>query len=172
MVQASASTAIMPKQILHKFRINNISPDTLDKERERTVRRILAIVQKINVFEVGSTAVAGVIGKQDLDFLVLVTADEFDSVRSALDKAFARNPHQLSNDYFQGYTVESELDIAIQLTIKGSQYDNFLEFLTVLRESAALRHEYNALKLKFNGALMADYQDAKHEFITRVLALN
>lgn len=128
------------------------------------------IVPTESVFEVGSTAVAGIIGKQDLDFLVRVPPEKFQATRAALDQAFTRNPEQLSNAIYQGYIVESNMDVAIQLTIEDGPFDNFLAFLDRLRESAELRQEYNELKRQFDGALMADYREAKQVFIERVLA--
>jgi len=152
------------------YRIKNIPPETLDEERSLTLSRLSDLVSADCLFEVGSTAVEGVIGKQDLDFLVRVKQDDFLFIRNALDQAFSRNPEQISNDQYQGYTVDSELDVAIQLTIEGGPYDDFVAFLSELREKAELREEYNELKLKYDGLLMSDYRDAKHEFIERVLA--
>ena len=152
------------------FYINNISTETLDHERSRTLSRLSELVSRDCLFEVGSTALEGVIGKQDLDFLVRVKPSEFLSVRKALDEEFTRNPDQLSNDQYQGYYVESELDVAIQLTIEDGPYDNFLTFLAMLQANADLRKEYNALKKAFDGLPMSKYRDAKDEFIARVLA--
>jgi len=130
----------------------------------------MACVGPDRVQEVGSTAVRGIVGKQDLDFLVLVTTSEFPIVRSKLDEIFPRNPEQLSNEEYQGYTVESKLDVAIQLTVEGGAHDTFLEFLVCLRESDVLRAEYNLLKQAFDGRAMDEYREAKHEFIERVLS--
>lgn len=152
------------------FHINKISLESLESERYRTVSTITSIVPEHSLYEVGSTAVDGVIGKQDLDFLVRVPLADFLSTRTALDKVFARNPDQLSNDVYQGYTVESVMDVAIQLMIEGGPYDNFLTFLAELQASADLRQKYNELKVEFDGLPMSEYRDAKHEFIERVLA--
>ncbi len=152
------------------FHLKSISKELLDRERRSTLFRLLNIVPEACIFEVGSTAVDGVIGKQDLDFLVRVATTEFLPARTALDQIFSRNPEQLSNGKFQGYHVESELDVAVQLTIEGGPYDHFLTFLTALKSNADLRQKYNALKMKYDGALMSDYREAKHQFIERVLS--
>ena len=152
------------------FHINKIGLESLEAERNRVVNTITSIVPERSLYEVGSTAVDGVIGKQDLDFLVRVPSADFPSTRTVLDKVFTRNPDQLSNDVYQGYTVESVMDVAIQLTIEGGSYDNFLTFLAELQASADLRQKYNELKIKYDGLPMSEYRDAKHNFIERVLA--
>ena len=153
-----------------KFRINEIDLEALEGERDRVLCLLKACVPSERVHEVGSTAVPGVVGKQDLDFLVLVPPQDFDSARSELDERFARNPDQLSNDVYQGYKVDSDLDVAIQLTIAGGDHDDFLDFLARLRASASLRAKYNELKQAFDGRDMDEYREAKGAFIERVLS--
>lgn len=152
------------------FRITDIDPRVLDAERRRVLALLTAIVPQERVHEVGSTAVPGIVGKQDLDFLVLVQTQDFCSTRRDLDRRFPRNPGQLSNDVYQGYKVDSDLDVAIQLTIEGGAHDNFLVFLAELRASASLRAEYNRLKQAFDGRAMDEYRDAKGAFIEKVLS--
>ena len=153
------------------FRINNLCQERLDAERIRTMLLIAEIIPADNLYEVGSTAIEGVIGKQDIDFLVRVPETEFETSRTALDSLFTRNPDQLSSRLFQGYTVNSDIDISIQLTTEGGPYDTFLTFSNQLRNSKVLRDEYNTLKLEFDGHPMSEYRDAKHVFVERVLAL-
>jgi len=71
----------------------------------------------------------------------------------------------MSTEIYQGYTVNSELDVALQLTIEGGPHDTFLDFLENLRRSPELREEYNKLKKEFHGAPMTSYRDAKSRFI-------
>lgn len=152
------------------FRLNNINLAVLDEERKRALNLIADAVAVEWIHEVGSTAVAGLLGKQDLDFLVLVPASKFEETRAALDSRFARNAEQMSNDVYQGYKIESEHDVAIQLTVENGPYDTFLVFLDQLRTRPGLRDEYNDLKKSFDGRSMAEYRKAKQEFVERVLA--
>jgi len=147
------------------FTISDIDEGELDAERQRTLAKLGEIVPQDSFFEVGSTAVPGVIGKQDLDFLVRVPKARFANTRSVLDTVFQRNPNQLSTDIYQGYTVKSDMDVAIQLTIEGGPHDTFLEFLERLRNSADLRTRYNDLKRKYDGKPMDDYRNEKRAFI-------
>ena len=72
------------------FKINNISHESLDAERNRTKRLITSTMKKTYLYEIGSTAIDGVISKQDLDYLVRVPLADFRSTRRVLDTAFTR----------------------------------------------------------------------------------
>ncbi|MEZ4316870.1 MAG: FAD-dependent oxidoreductase [Myxococcota bacterium] len=141
----------------------------LSGERDRLLARLAALVPDAEVLEVGSTAIPGCIGKGDLDVLVRAPAARFEAVRAALDAVFPRNPHQLSNAEYQGYTVPSELDVAIQCTVKGGPYDDFEPFLVALRGDPGLVRDYDALKRQWNGQPMDAYRAAKSAFIRGVL---
>lgn len=120
--------------------------------------------------EVGSAAIPGVLGKQDLDFMVRVQAKDFFDARRDMDAVFGRNPLQLSDDVFQGYIVKSPMDIAVQLLVAGSPYDTFERFLEALRLDSDLVEAYNALKRKWDGKSMSGYRLAKNVFIESVLS--
>ncbi len=151
------------------FRISDLDPAVIAAERQRALALIIETTPSAYVHEVGSTAVEGLIGKQDLDFLVRVPAEEFAEIRAALDRRFARNPEQLANEAYQGYIIESTLDVAVQLTVEGGAHDTFLTFLHALRESETLRTRYNNLKRSFDGRSMTEYRDAKRAFIESVV---
>ena len=152
------------------FLINDIAPARLEAERSRVLELICSIVPAEYVFEVGSTAVEGVVGKQDLDFLVRVRSTEFESTRDRLDQLFTRNSAQISSQIYQGYLVSSDLDVAIQLTVENGPQDTFLQFLNLLRDSEVLREQYNQLKRSFNGQPMEQYRDAKRAFIEKAIS--
>ncbi len=139
--------------------------------RDSLLQRVRNAVDPLgaDVREVGSTAVEGVIGKGDLDLLVRAPADHFDDVRSALDGILPRNPDQLSNAVYQGYTdPDAPLDAAVQLTVRDGPHDDFLPFLDAL-ETPGIRAQYNALKRAWNGRPMDAYRHAKGTFIQGVL---
>lgn len=146
-------------------------PADLDEERDRVLAAVLAVVpREAEVFEVGSTAVPGVVGKQDIDLLVRAPLHAFARTRQALDAAFSRDPGQLSNEQYQGYRVTSPHDVAIQCTVKAGPHDTFLEFLEALRGSPELVDAYNALKMQWHGRDMDAYRGAKSAFIQAALA--
>ena len=152
-----------------RFRIVEVDPLLLHSEKQRVMELLCAMVPRSCVMEVGSTAVQGLIGKQDVDFAVCVPRRRFVATRRVLDAALSRNPGQLSDSQFQGYLVASPLDIAVQLTVEGGPYDDFSAFLAALKASATLREAYNALKRYWDGRPMEDYRGAKAAFIAAAL---
>jgi GrpB-like predicted nucleotidyltransferase (UPF0157 family) len=151
------------------FRLSHLDRSVLMAERDRVIAILKSCVSAEWISEVGSTALEGVVGKQDIDILVLVPESSFQEVRGRLDMTLRRNVEQLSDDQYQGYIVESPLDVAVQLTVKGCQYDHFHRFIDVLRDSPALRDAYNTLKIEYDGKLMAEYREAKSAFIRSAL---
>lgn len=151
------------------FQIRPAGNEIALKERDRVLRLLRALLPQADISEVGSTAVEGAIGKQDTDLAVLVAADEFETARATLDTALSRDPNQFSSDCYQGYQASSEWDVAVQLTVRGGEFDSFGAFVAALQSSPELLLAYNELKQAWHGKPMADYRQAKVEFIERVL---
>ena len=153
-----------------RFYLTSPDPDLLARERTRIMELLQELTPAGSVMEVGSTAVAGVVGKQDIDFAVRVPESAFVETRRVLDAHLQRNPDQLSSAEYQGYKVVSPLDVAVQLIIVGGPYDHFERFLEALRSNPDLVKEYNSLKRKWHGKAMDEYRRAKRDFIESVLA--
>lgn len=153
-----------------RFVLRAVDPIELACARDAALAQLRAALPAwADVLEVGSTAVEGVIGKGDIDLLVRVPAERFEEARGLVDQVFARNPDQLSNDRYQGYLVPSELDVAVQLTVRDGPYDSFVAFLDALRASPARVEQYNALKRAWDGRPMDEYREAKAAFIEEIL---
>lgn len=151
------------------FEIRQLDQKIIAGERVRILTLLRGAVPFAEIMEVGSTALSGVIGKQDIDFAARVAATGFCKAREILDELFARSDHQLSNSEFQGYVVPSPLDVSVQLFHANGQYDTFEDFIRLLAASADLRGAYNQMKSVWNGRPMAEYRIAKADFIEKTL---
>jgi GrpB-like predicted nucleotidyltransferase (UPF0157 family) len=151
------------------FKIRVVDSKLLARERNDVIRQLRRILPATAVSEVGSTAVEGVVGKQDLDFLVLVPRGRFQRTRDILDRKFERDKQQHSDHEFQGYRLPSAIGVAIQLTVKNGRHDVFGRFLSLLRADPEVRRAYNDLKFEWNLRSMNDYRAAKGEFIENAL---
>lgn len=150
---------------MERFYIVEGNTALLASERDRVVAWLAPLLPGAEIREVGSTAVPGAIGKGDIDLLVRTPPERFEATRTLLDGLVPRNPNQLSNAIYQGYTVPSPLDIAIQLTVAGGPYDDFVAFLDDLIADPALLAAYNQLKREWHGHSMDEYREAKAAFI-------
>jgi GrpB-like predicted nucleotidyltransferase (UPF0157 family) len=153
------------------FHVRQIDSALLNGERRRVLQRLKTLLPFATVVEVGSTAVDGVIGKEDVDFLVRVGPGRFREARDALDHHFERNVRQFADSEFQGYRIESPIDVSAHLTTKNRYYDLFEKFLIRLRADPALRKAYNDLKTAWDSRPMDEYRAAKSDFISAALAL-
>jgi GrpB-like predicted nucleotidyltransferase (UPF0157 family) len=153
-----------------RFELHEPDPGLLAGERDRVMALIRARLPGVDVHEIGSTCVPGVIGKGDIDLLVRVPMHRFAATRDALDALFRRNEMQHSDAMFQGYVVPAPIDVAVQLTVEGGPYDNFDRFLEALRASPDRIRAYNALKRQWAGRDMEGYRRAKASFIEATLA--
>ncbi len=151
------------------FRINAPNQRIMRLERVRVVRLLRALLPYALINEVGSTAVSGVIGKQDMDFSIKVHVDHFEQSKKSLDSCFLRNVDQIADHCIQGYKVSSSLDVALQLIVIESKYDVFDAFVCMLRRDAELKAAYNQLKIQWDGKPMKEYRQAKDIFISQAL---
>jgi len=60
-------------------------------------------------------------------------------------------------------------DVAIQLTVNGSEFEEFIRFRDILNNMPNLVSEYNILKRGSEGIEPDDYRSNKSQFIERVL---
>lgn len=154
---------------MEQFIIRNRS-ELQRRERDRVLQTLEQVIPNADFREVGSTAVMGVIGKEDIDIAVLVGIEEFEEVRGRLDGCFRRDERQMSSEIYQGYSASNEYDVSIQLTVKAGPHDVFDAFAEVLRENPEVRQAYNALKRQWDGRSMDDYRQAKSAFISGVIS--
>ena len=152
-----------------QFRLLKPKAD-LNRGRDRVLRRLSEILPYATIEEVGSTAVKGMLGKNDIDIAIAVSPSDFLTARSCLDAQFKRNDEQFSSAAFQGYLVKSVTDMALQLFCIGSSFDVFSEFRDLLSRSAGMRMRYTLLKRRWNGRDMYAYRVAKSKFINSVLS--
>jgi GrpB-like predicted nucleotidyltransferase (UPF0157 family) len=146
------------------------TPPQFDEERARVLAFVKQAVPDAIVEEVGSTAIRGLLGKQDIDIAVLTSKETFDAIRRRLDSIFERDADQFSDSVYQAYLVKSFLDVKIQATVRGGPHDTFDEFLEALRTEPRLVDAYNQLKLHWHGRPMHEYREAKASFIRETIA--
>ncbi len=151
-----------------RFHLRNPSPLQRD-DVDRALADVRDVLPWAEVREVGSTAVHGVLGKQDIDLLARVPEDRFQEAFEALAERFEHNPKQLHTEEYAGFIISRIPDVALQLTVKGGPHDDFEPFLQLLRTDPALRRAYNELKRAWDGKPMEAYRQAKAAFIERAL---
>jgi GrpB-like predicted nucleotidyltransferase (UPF0157 family) len=134
----------------------------LDLERSLTDARIEHI---------GSSAINGAISKGDLDVFVGVSRDRFEkSLEIIKGLEFIVKEGTLRTESLCMLVTEKyQHDVAIQLSVNGSEFEDFIRFRDILNQSPMLVDEYNTLKRESEGMEPNAYRAKKRTFIEQVL---
>jgi GrpB-like predicted nucleotidyltransferase (UPF0157 family) len=131
-----------------RFHIRHIDGAILAAERDRALQLLTSVLPAVDPIEVGSTAVEGVIGKQDIDLALPVPRESFRTVRATLDRHFERDPVQFASDEYQAYVIPSELDVKVQLFLQGGPFDSFSALVVMKKSEKTQEEEKNGKKSK------------------------
>lgn len=140
--------------------------------RNRTA--IEALLPAAEVEHIGSTAVAGVVTKGDMDLLVRVPAAEFAAACGALRGRYDVNQPE---NWARGFASFTEPDppgipVGIQLVAAGDEWDRrFVEWRRLLTVDPAVRARYNQLKRNHADSGPDAYLEAKNRFIADELGV-
>lgn len=135
--------------------------------------RVRELLPDAEVEHVGATSVPGALTKGDLDLLVRVESDRFESAVGALRGAYAVHQAENWTPTFASFVdpEAGEVPVGVQLAVAGSTEDAlFGPFREALIRDPGLLAEYNALKLRLDGEDYERYTEVKGEFVERVLA--
>lgn len=134
-------------------------------------QEIAALLPDAAVEHIGASAIAGCVSKGDLDICVLVAAQRHaQTVELLQGVGYVVKPDTLRTpELCMLLSPRTDLDVALQLVAKGSEFEFFLHFRDALRASPGLVEQYNQLKQRFAGDGEERYREEKSRFITQVL---
>jgi GrpB-like predicted nucleotidyltransferase (UPF0157 family) len=137
-------------------------------DRHRAALSLLLPFAQIE--HIGGTTLPGVRTKGDLDIQVRVDAAHFDEADRLLSTKFERNEGSTRTSTFSSFKDDNlPVPLGIQLSVIGSEYDDFLRGRELLLASPELAAEYDALKARFESKSMDEYREAKSAFFERIL---
>jgi GrpB-like predicted nucleotidyltransferase (UPF0157 family) len=140
---------------------------------ERDLRKALGDVHAEAVEHVGSTSIPGLAAKPILDIDIVVRRSALEPASDALVAAGYGPLGDLGiTDRHAFVAPDAEPRRHVYVVVEGSlSLRNHLIVRGALRQSAALRAEYGALKVDLAGRVrsMAEYTEAKTELLQRVL---
>ncbi len=127
------------------------------------IRKLQRLVPWATIDHVGGTAVPGLRTKGDLDICVRVGAEEFEKAVELLRARYEVNQVHNWTPTYASFKDDSR-DLGIQLCVRDSVDDYFVAQRDYLRENPDAVAELNTLKLKYEGAAMDAYREAKNDF--------
>lgn len=122
------------------------------------------------VEHIGSSAmIPNAISKGDLDIYVEVPAQQFlDAIKELQQLNFKEKLDTLRTHELCMLQSQAH-DVALQIVVTGSEFQNFLTFRDQLRRHPKLVQQYNQLKQSCSGTSPEQYRQIKALFIQNVL---
>ena len=136
--------------------------------------RVQTAIPSAEIEHIGSSAIQNAISKGDLDILVRVMKKDFEKALTTIQNlGFQIKQDTLRTDSLcmletQGYSI----NVAIQLIVKGSEFEMFILFRDRLNADPSLVEKYNELKMSSTGLSAREYRTRKSKFIESILTKN
>jgi GrpB-like predicted nucleotidyltransferase (UPF0157 family) len=133
---------------------------------------ILSLLPDSRVEHIGASAIPGAMSKGDLDICVIVSETELEAAvlklktKGYLSKADTLRTPQLC----MLISPRQDMDIALQMTAEGSEFEFFMLFRDKLRSDSKLVEQYNQLKIRYKDAEEDQYREQKSAFIQHILS--
>lgn len=135
--------------------------------------RIHNLIPTADIEHIGSTAIPSSVTKGDLDINIRVVKEDFNKAVEILKQLYDINQPENWNSDFASFKDEKNLDIdfGVQLTVIGSNYDDFTKLRDLLIKNPKLVEEYNQMKQKYEGKSMDEYRKEKADFFQKLREL-
>lgn len=146
--------------------------ETLNRIYEDLKLRVTHVLPDSDIDHIGSSAIKGAISKGDLDILVRVDKlQHAKSVEVIQSLGFEIKQGTLRTESLcMLFTNEfKNEDVAIQVVVRGSEFEDFLKFRDLLNNDPKLVDRYNQLKLESIDLDPDTYRLKKSAFIESVL---
>ena len=136
--------------------------------------KLLIILPEAEVEHVGSSSIHAAVSKGDLDILVRTTTEKFNYSLEQIQKLnfSIKSDTKRTDTLCMLITSDFDIDVAIQLIVKGSECENFVIFRDRLNDDPELVQKYNTLKISCTGMSPEEYRLVKSKFIRGILGLN
>lgn len=124
----------------------------------------------VRIEHIGSSSIPGSISKGDLDVFLGVDSDKFE----ATVKLLCENGFTEKRDTFRSHelcmliTDKFNYDVAVQVVVNNSQFEDFLRFKQCLESDTKLVESYNQIKLSAQRLSADQYRAKKSQFIEEV----
>lgn len=129
------------------------------------------LIPDARIEHIGSSSIPGSVSKGDLDIFLGVNSNQFKEVLGVLDRiGFTEKMGTFrSNELCMLETERFSYDVAIQVVVNGSQFEDFLLFRNLLLSDNDLVEKYNQIKVSSQHLPPDLYRAKKSQFIEKVL---
>ena len=139
--------------------------DEAEKVFQREKGKIMKAILNADVQHVGSTSIPSALTKGDLDIQVRVERKDFPDAERRLSQFYQYNTGNPPTKTFLSFKdPHAKIPLGVQLTVIGSDADDFMILRDLLRSNPNYKKQYDVLKKQFNGKSMSEYRRAKSKF--------
>lgn len=128
-------------------------------------KQLKDLLPPVDIQQVGSSAVRGMIGKLDVDIQIRTTKEQFQDIVALMKKSYVPKHPEIWDEGFVTFSNNKEALVDLIVTIVGSKYDDFYKVRDVLAADEKLREEYNELKRPFDRKPYSEYKKMKVAFL-------
>ncbi|RZG77815.1 GrpB family protein [Acinetobacter sp. WCHAc060025] len=137
---------------------------------EHYQRKIKLVIPNALIEHIGASSIPHAISKGDLDIYIAVEQFVFENaIQKLITLNFQEKKETLRTHQLCMLESLNNDEVALQLIVKGSEFESFIIFRDTLRQSSELVQQYNALKSRCSHLNMDDYRSEKNMFIAKVL---
>ncbi len=128
-------------------------------------RELENVLPPVDIQQVGSSSVPGLIGKFDVDIQIRTTKEQFKDVVAMMQKKYVPKHPEIWDDGFATFCNNKKYLIDFMVTVVGSKYDDFYKVRDALIANKQLMREFNELKRQYEGKTYGEYKKAKVAFL-------
>ncbi len=120
---------------------------------------------------IGGSSIKGAVSKGDLDIFVGVNQEQFESIIMDLKNVgFTEKQGTLrTNQLCMLVTDKYNHDVALQVVVNGSEFENFLKFRDLMNSRPELVSEMNMFKRQCHGFSPEKYREVKSKWVENII---
>ncbi len=152
-----------------------LEPEEYQEKVNLLFEKVLSdLAGKVNLSRlehIGASSIAGSVSKGDLDIFLGIDKSMFDITIGDLKNAgFVEKVGTLrTDDLCMMITEKYNYDVAIQVVVNGSEFEDFIKFRDFMISRPDLVEELNKLKRESQGLIPSDYRKKKSNWVESVI---
>ena len=132
---------------------------------------VLNHISNLRFEHIGASSIKGSVSKGDLDIFAGVERDQFNlTIKKLRDIGFTEKENTLrTSELCMMVTDKYNYDVAIQVVVNGSEFEDFIKFRDFMRTRPDLVEELNTLKRSCSDLTPEEYRAMKSIWVEGIL---
>jgi GrpB-like predicted nucleotidyltransferase (UPF0157 family) len=146
--------------------------DKVNELFERVREDVFKYISNSRFEHIGASSIRGSVSKGDLDIFVGVRKDQFDlTIEKLKGIGFTEKENTLrTNELCMMITDQYNYDVALQVVVNGSEFEDFIIFRDFMISRPDLMKELNELKRRCSGLDPSEYRKVKSKWVENIIS--